>query len=273
MLIDTHCHLNLLGKSDFDRDMTNQEIAEAGIYVAQANEHNVEYIINVGTSIIESINCIKLAERYTSVYAAVGIHPNDTTAQWHDELTILNEQLKKHSKVVAVGEIGLDYHYPDYHKVRQHDAFKAQIELALAHNKAVIIHTRDAIDDTLSILHAYKNDLKRCVIHCFSENLSYAQDIVKMGYLLGIGGAVTYPKNEYLREVVRNVPLSSIILETDAPFLPPQNIRGKKNTPAQIQTIAKYIAELLNVPYELIAATTSAAALSLFDLQNKRVNS
>lgn len=269
MLIDTHCHLNLLGKSDFDRAMSEQEILDAGTFVRDAATHDVSCIVNVGTSLIESINCIHLASRYSQVFAAVGIHPNDTHEAWQDDLRALTHEITINPKIVAIGETGLDYHYPGYHKIRQMDAFKYQIELAIKYNKALIVHTRDAIDDTLTILSSYAHDLSRCVIHCYSENASYAQDIVKLGYLLGIGGAVTYPKNEYLRDVVRSVPLNHIILETDAPFLPPQVIRGKKNTPAQIQTIATYIAHLLNLPYEQVALVTTGAAQNLFQLPDE----
>jgi len=170
--------------------------------------------------------------------------------------------------IVAVGECGLDYHYPDYHKQRQKDAFKAQIEQALENNLPLIVHTRDAGDDTLTCLAEFKNESLRGVIHCFSEDQAFADYVInELGFSIGIGGTVTYPNNNRLREVVKTVGLPAIVLETDAPFLPPQIIRGKKNHPKHIRDIATFVAELLETDLDTVAQTTTNNARTLFGLK------
>jgi TatD DNase family protein len=169
-------------------------------------------------------------------------------------------------KIVGIGECGLDYHYEGYNKERQFDAFKAQIELALEHDLGLVVHNRDAGDDTLRVLEEYEHNNLRATIHCFSEDLAFARQAIEWGYYLGIGGTVTYPKNNVLREVVTTVGLDHIVLETDAPFLPPQPYRGKQNQPAYIAYIANYIANLLNVSSLEVAEKTTKNARDLFKL-------
>ena len=267
MLIDTHCHINTMVKPSFDTKLTELEIRNAQLIIDEAEKQGVTQILNVGTSLIESANCITLAEKFSSVYAAIGIHPNDLTQTWKDDLKKLGSFLENRpNKIVAIGECGIDKHYPEYNIPQQQDAFKAQIELALAHDLALIVHTRDAPDETLRCLEEYKNQGLRGTIHCFSEDLSFAQETLSMGFVLGIGGTVTYPKNDRLRDVVRSVGIEQIILETDAPFLPPQSMRGKQNHPASIKIIAEYIAQLLNIPFESVAQVTTTHAHEIFRL-------
>lgn len=268
MLIDTHCHINSMVKKDFDRPLTQEEYRPAVTIVNEAAESGVTKILNVGTSLIESENCIELAKRFPHVYAAIGIHPNDLTDTWKEDLKKLALYLeqKEELKIVAIGETGMDKHYPDYNIVRQKDAFKAQIELTLKHDLALVVHTRDAAEETLRCLEEYKNQGLRGTIHCFSEDLSFAQTAISWGFVLGIGGTITYPKNNVLREVVKTVGLESIILETDAPFLPPQSMRGQQNHPKYIRTIAEYIANELTVSFELVAQITTKNAESIFKI-------
>jgi len=268
MLVDTHCHLNIMVKEAFDEPLQPDQLNNAQSIIAQAHHHNVTGIINVGTSLVESKNCIMLAQKFTGVWAAVGIHPNDCTDDWQSDITELKKLVKnkEKNKIVAIGETGLDRHYPDYNIIRQKDAFRAQIDLALTHDLALIVHTRKAKDETLSVLEEFKGDLKRGIIHCFSEDLDFARHAFTLGFVLGIGGTVTYPNNATVRSVVETVPLSNIVLETDAPFLPPQTIRGKQNSPAQIATIAHYIAELKKISYQEVADQTTHTACTLFDI-------
>lgn len=267
MLIDTHCHINMMIKRDFDRPLTEAELLEARPIVDEAVEAGVTKILNVGTSLVESNNCIILSQRNSEVYAAIGIHPNDLTQHWKDDLKKLSSILdkKEELKIIGIGECGFDKHYPDYNILRQEDAFRAQIELALQHNLGLVVHTRDAPEETVRCLQEYRNQGLRGTIHCFSEDLSFAQHAIDMGFVLGIGGTITYPKNDRLRSVVSAVGLDHIILETDAPFLPPQIIRGKQNHPRSIRIIAQYIAELLTVSPEMVAQTTSQNAAKTFD--------
>jgi TatD DNase family protein len=273
MLIDTHCHLNMMVKKEFDRPLTAEEIAACKNIIDDAQKHTVHYIINIGTSLSESINCTKIAQYYNNVYATVGIHPNDATAEWKKDLAeivkLLQKDIVSTKKIKGIGEAGLDYHYPEYNKQRQHDVFKAQIELALTYDLALVVHTRDARDETLEQLLMYKNDPLRGIIHCFSEDAAFMRELKHLNFFMGIGGTITYPKNEILREAVRDIPLEKIVLETDAPFLPPQYMRGKQNNPAQIMIIADYLAQLLKTDVAHVAAITSQNAITLFRLPTK----
>ncbi|OGB97660.1 hypothetical protein A3F06_03260 [candidate division TM6 bacterium RIFCSPHIGHO2_12_FULL_36_22] len=254
-------------KKKFDILLTKEEVFAAQSIINQAKKHNVDIIVNVGTSLPESLNCVTLARAYPELYSTIGIHPNDCTDNWQEELLEMTKLLDdKDNKIVAIGEIGIDLHYPDSNLTRQTDAFKAQIELALGNDLCIVIHSRDAYDETLSILEPYRKDIKRCIFHCFSYDLSAARQITSWGYALGIDGPVTYPKNEELRQVVRETPLSNLVLETDSPYLPPQIIRGKPNSPQYIATIAQFIAELKKTTVQEIANGTTQTVRRLFQL-------
>lgn len=271
MLIDTHCHINMMVKNSFDTPLQKSDISKAETIINEANEARVSLIINVGTRSIENQNCILLAQTFNSVFATVGIHPNDSDT-WQEDFALLKKWVaqKEENKIVGIGECGIDMHYPDYNLNRQRDAFKAQIELALENNLALIVHSRDAYDETLRILEEYKNNITRATMHCFSYDQTFATTVTDWGCMLGIGGTVTYPKNNELRNVVLNTDLKNIVLETDAPFLPPQIIRGKQNHPKEIATIAQFIAQLRDESFETVAQQTSENALRLFNL-NERI--
>lgn len=269
--IDTHCHINMMVKEAFDVPLTPNDIVASTAIVKQAQESGVTKIINVGTSYTESLNCIELAYAHDSVYATVGIHPNDCTADYKKELAELARLLKrKHElKIVGIGECGIDYYRPGFNAQRQADAFRAQIELSLEHDIALVVHSRSAYDETLQILQEYAGSITRGIIHCFSYDLIFAQTTINWGFAIGLGGAVTYPKNSILRTVAESIPLSNIVLETDAPFLPPQAIRGKQNHPQQIVTIAQFIADLRNESVELLAHSTTQTAERIFSLSDR----
>jgi len=271
MLIDTHCHINMIVKKEFDTPLNTDNFLQAKKIISQANHANVKQIINVGTSLIESKNCIELACHNECVYATVGLHPNDCTPEWRQDIKELKTLIKEKekNKIVGIGEVGLDKHYPNYNLARQQDALRTQIDLALENNLALVIHTRDAYDETLKSLEEYKNDIDRGIIHCFSEDLTFAHYVIDWGFSIGIGGTITYPKNKKLREVVQAVDLENIVLETDAPFLPPQSLRGKTNYPANIPIIAQYIADLKNESLETVAQKTTHNAQRIFALKEK----
>lgn len=265
MLIDTHCHINMMIKNSFDTALLQEDFQKAKKIIDQAQEKNVTKILNVGTSLIESTNTIKLAESFKNVYSSIGIHPNDLTDNWQNELQELEKFIGyTQYKIVAIGETGIDLHYPNYNLKMQEDAFRAQIDLALKYDLAVVVHSRDAADETLNILKEYKNKNLRATIHCFSQDLKFATQAIELGFVLGIGGTITYPKNDILRNVVKSVGLEHIVLETDAPFLPIQANRGKQNNPTAIYDIALYIADLLNQPIEVIAQQTTANCNRIF---------
>lgn len=269
ILVDTHCHINMIIKNQFDIPLTQEEIINAEEIILQASEHTVQKIINVGTSLIESKNCVQLAQTYASCYAAIGIHPNDATEHWQADMQELAKILETTEPgiIVGIGECGIDKHYPDYNIERQKAVFRAQIELALEHDLPLIVHTRQAPEETLACLTEYQDQGLRGVIHCFSEDLDFAHEAIKLGFVLGIGGTITYPKNEILRKVVKSIPLEKIILETDAPYLPIQSMRGKQNAPRYIMDIAQYVAELRMSDLATVARTTTNTVHKIFGLQ------
>lgn len=268
-MIDTHCHINMMIKKDFDVALQQDEIKNATTILNDAAQQNVTRIINVGTSLVESTNCIALAQTYPCLYATIGIHPNDCTSSWQQDFKELKQLMKKKEilKIVGIGETGLDRHYPDYNLKRQQDAFKAHIELSLENNVGLVVHTRDARDETLRSLEEFKGQINQGIIHCFSEDKEFAKQVIDWKFVLGIGGTITYPKNLYLRDIVSNTSLEHMVLETDAPFLPPQIIRGKQNNPAQIKTIAEYIAHLKETTLEEVAQKTTKNAFRIFNLE------
>lgn len=268
MLIDTHCHLNIMVKKEFDIPLKHEDFDKALEIIKEANDDAVNILLNVGTSLRESLNSIALAQHFKSVFAAIGIHPSDLTSEWKKDLVELTKLIKdQKNKIVAIGECGIDL-YHTQNLAEQEEAFKRQIDLALEHNLALVVHSRNAPDETLNILLQYKDTLLRGTIHCFSYDLAMAREFINLGFVLGIGGTITYPKNEELRNVVINTSLNDIILETDAPFLPPQIIRGKQNHPKYIKFIAEFIATIKHVNLNEVADITTKNAFKIFKFQS-----
>lgn len=273
MLIDTHCHMNIMVRNYVTKKnfipLSFQEIDDCKRIINTAVNQQVSTIINVGTDLIESLTCIDIAKHFDNCYATIGLHPTDATDNWQAIMTEFTDLLRKKNelKIIGIGECGIDKYHQGYDAQRQRNVFEAQIELALEHNLALIVHSRDADIETYETLYAYRNEKNlKGTIHCFSSDMNYAAKYLDLGFVLGFGGTITYPKNNELRKVVTTIPLEKIILETDAPFLPPQIIRGKQNSPAQIRTVAEYIAMIRNEPYEHIAATTTQTAKDLLQI-------
>ena len=274
-MIDTHCHLNIMVRNFSNHAIitpfNSEELAQCSTILQEAQQNQVTTIINVGTTLTESLLCIELAKHFSNCYATIGLHPNDTDANWPQTIqefqNLLSDQ--QHLKVVGIGECGIDQHYPNFNLKQQQDAFHAQIQLALQHNLALVIHSRDADEQTYQALAQYKNEKNfRGTIHCFSSNEIYAEKYLDLGFVLGFGGTITYPKNETLRNVVKMIPSEKIVLETDSPFLPPQSMRGKKNNPANIKIIAEFIAELRQEDFTTFAQITDQTSRQLFGLPN-----
>lgn len=270
MLIDTHCHIPMLIDENSDRILTSKDLGNAAQIINMAKHANVQQFITIGsTSHIDSVNCSFLTKQFDCVFAAIGLFPHDCTSDWSTDLKRLVPLIKSNDNIVAIGECGLDFHYPDYNETRQKDAFKTQIELALEYNKTLVIHTRQAPEETLMIIDEFKNNVPRGVFHCFSEDLDFARYAISHGFYLGIPGTITYPKNDRLRTIVKTIGIDHIVLETDSPYLPPQHMRGKKNDPSQIATIAAFIAQLFEVDLEYVAQKTTENAKNLFRLPQK----
>lgn len=249
MYIDTHCHLS---KEDYDDiDLVLKENKAAG----------VSKIIISGCSKDWIDESLELAEKYEDVYVTLGYHPSEVTYVDDKLLDELREKLK-HDKVVGLGEIGLDYYYGKENKEEQLILFEKQLKIAEEDGYIVVIHSRDATEDTINCLKKYN---VTGVIHCFSGSVETAKIYVSMGYKLGIGGVVTF-KNSKLFEVVKEVGVENIVLETDAPYLAPTPFRGQKNSSKYIPIIAEDIAKILNMSVTDVAAITTNNANELFDL-------
>lgn len=214
MIFETHAHYDD-GRFDEDRDEILSTLIDNG----------VEYVVNVGADYNSSIESIKLSEKYNFVYAAIGVHPHDVKELTEDTITKLKEK-SKHEKVVAIGEIGLDYYYDNSPRDIQKKWFERQIELAKEVKLPIIIHSRDAAKDTLDIIKCTNAENVGGIVHCYSYGEDIAKIYVDKGFYIGIGGVVTYKNAKKLKEVVEYIPLEFLVLETDAPYLTPVPYRG-----------------------------------------------
>ncbi len=254
MLIDTHAHLEMREFND-DRDDVIKRAREAG----------VEYIITMGTTVESSRDAVLLADKYDFIYAAVGIHPHEVKDILHPAYEILRH-FAKHKKVVAYGEIGLDYYYEHSPRSDQKRKFRDMLREARELDLPVIIHDRDAHEDALAILSEEWSPELGGVMHCFSGDAAMAQKLIEMGFSISIAGPVTFPRSETLREVVRQVPIEHLLIETDAPYLAPQPFRGKRNEPAYVRHTAEMIAQVKGLTFDDVARITSFNAMQLFGI-------
>ena len=260
-LVDTHCHLTV---KDFDQDC--EQVIE------RALESGVHKIVVPGLDLESSQEALRLAEVHPSIYAAVGIHPHNAK-NWDATYKEQIQSLVKSSKVVAIGEIGLDFYRNLSPKDVQLNVFQSQLEIAAELNLPVIIHNREATSDIINILGrwseergSFENGLG--VLHAFSSDLATAIKMIDAGFYIGIAGPITYKNAHSLREIVKELPLSRILVETDAPYLTPYPHRGKRNEPAYVTLVAKYLSDILRQDYKSLAQITSENAVGLFGLRN-----
>lgn len=250
MLIDTHCHLSSEYYDDIDE------------VIRENRENGVSKIIISGCDKKGIKEAFEYAKKYEDVFLTIGYHPEEVDVISDDDLQELRSLLQS-EKVVGVGEIGLDYHYVKDNRDKQIALFEKQLEIAEELKLPVVIHSRDAVKDTIDTLKKYK---VKGVIHCFSGSLETALIYIKMGYKLGIGGVVTF-KNSKLSEVVAKVGLSNIVLETDSPYLTPVPFRSKKNSSKYLKYIAQKVADVCGVSINLVEEETMRNAQDVFDLQ------
>lgn len=247
-LIDSHCHLDS-PEFDSDRDAVIERAFEAGI------EHIVAIGTGSGPPDLEA--GIRLADKYSAFYATVGVHPHDAAKSSDADLGRLSELLK-HPKVIAVGEIGLDYHYDFSPRDMQKSRFIEQMEIAAQAKKPIVIHTREAWDDTFALLDEHwKPHALPGVMHCFSGGPAEAQRALDLGFYLSFGGILTFPKATDVQVVARQAPQDRLLVETDAPYLAPAPKRGKRNEPALVVHTARKLAELRGQAYENVCRITT----------------
>lgn len=254
MLIDSHTHL---GMPHFDKD--RDEV------ISRFLESGVGLILNVGTNLLDSKQTLEFTQKYDFIFATVGIHPHDVkNAGSHVYSEI--ENLLQNKKVIALGEIGLDF-FRDYSPANiQRTGFKTQIQIAKKHNKPIIVHCRNAENEVLEILKSESAKDIGGIMHCFSGSMKFAEECINMGFFISFSGNITYPKSKNLQEIVKRVPIDQLFIETDAPFLAPQKKRGKRNEPAFVRFVAEKVAELKGISTEDIERNLSKNFHQLFGI-------
>ncbi|WP_242224240.1 TatD family hydrolase [Bacillus cereus group sp. BfR-BA-01380] len=255
MLFDTHSHLNA---EQFEEDL--QEV------IARMKEAGVSYTVVVGFDEVTIKKAMELAETYDFIYAAVGWHPVDAIDMTEEHLKWL-EELAAHPKVVALGEMGLDYHWDKSPKEVQKEVFRKQIRLARKVNLPIIIHNRDATQDIVNILKEENASEVGGIMHCFSGGVEVAKQCVGMNFLISLGGPVTFKNAKKPKEVAMEIPMERLLIETDCPYLTPHPFRGKRNEPSYVKLVAEEIARLKGLSYEEVAIKTTENAKKLFGIQ------
>lgn len=254
LMIDTHAH--------FDNEFYDKSVNEV---IDDCFDSGVTGIIFAGTDLETSKSVIDYTKLHKGVYAVIGVHPSDEKA--FDEEFINFVKLNK-DKIVGVGEIGLDYHFEPFSKERQKEIFVKQIELAITLNLPIVVHQRDCTEDCLSIVKEYADKLKRKgVIHCYTGSVEIAKQYVELGFMLGIGGVATFKNAKSVVEVIKQIPLESLVVETDSPYLAPEPFRGKVNNSSMVRYVLQKISELKNIPFEVAECVTDENAKRMFDLK------
>ena len=248
MFVDTHCHLYRCYYEDLDD------------VIEQIKKSEINRVINNGCDKNSNIEVLELVGKYDLMYGALGVHPESANEYTQEDLDFIEEHIKD-KKIVAIGEIGFDYYWVKDNKDKQKELFEYQLELAEKYNIPVIIHSREATQDTIDILKKYN---VKGIIHSFSGSYEVAQIYIKMGFLLGINGVITF-KNCNLKDVIEKIDVSNIVLETDSPYLTPVPNRGKRNDPTKVMDIAKFIADIKGITLEELSKEINGNLSKVFD--------
>ncbi|WP_449258936.1 TatD family hydrolase [Chlorobium limicola] len=252
MYVDVHCHLSFPDYDD-DREEIVREMTDAG----------VRLLVDPGIDVETSRKSVELAAAYPMIYANVGLHPHETSAELSTDTYDDLARLATAPKVVAIGEIGLDYHYPDCNPQRQQQAFRIMLRMARTLDLPVVIHCRDAWDDLFAVLREENHSALRGIMHCFSGDGDTARRCTKLGFMLSIPGTVTY-KRSLLPEIIRSIPIEHLLTETDSPYLSPVPYRGKRNRPAHVRLVTEAIASIKNMTIGETAHAIAENAAEIF---------
>lgn len=255
MLIDSHAHL--------EREEFKDDLEEA---IKRASDASVEYIISAGSDLDSSRKAVDLSKRFDQIYPAVGIHPHEAKSVNTDTLDCLKGLVQANNKVVAWGEIGLDYHYDNSPRDIQRSIFRKQIRVARSLRLPIIIHTREAKEDTLTILKEEDAHDVGGVLHCFSGDLEMARRAIDMGFFISFSGVITFPNVRNLTEIAKEIPIERILIETDSPYLAPVPHRGKRNEPSYVKNVAERLAEIKGLSFDDISRITSFNTKTLFGI-------
>ena len=244
MIIDSHCHL------DYEPLINNIDQI-----LLNAKKNDITKLLTIGTSLESSKKVLDIINKYSNVYGAIGIHPNSTTGNL-EKLDGILALKNNNKKIIAFGETGLDYFYKRSEKNDQIISFEKHIEFSIAENVPVIIHTRDADDDTISIIKKYYQKTN-FLIHCFTGTLDFAKKLLDLNCIISFSGIITFKKSNNLRDVVKYVPLEKMLIETDSPYLSPDPFRGKSNEPANVKIVAETIASIKQISFGEVASSTT----------------
>ncbi|MCF8383484.1 MAG: TatD family hydrolase [Chlorobium sp.] len=255
MFVDVHCHLSF-PDFDADREEIIREMTAAGVTL----------LVDPGIDVESSRKSVEFAAAHPMVYANVGLHPHEIGQQLSESIFDELAALARSRKVVAIGETGLDYHYPDCNPLQQQEAFRAMLHLAGTLDLPVVIHCREAWKDLLTILEEEQHSSMRGLMHCFSGDSEIALRCIRLGFAISIPGTITY-KNSLLPEVVRNIPLEHLLTETDSPYLSPVPYRGKRNHPSNVRLVTETIAGIKNMTLEESAGRIAGNAARIFKLE------
>ena len=246
MLIDTHCHLDYEDYDNLDEVIKNMN----GIMIVSGcNDKTNKQVLD-------------LVSRYDNIYGTLGIHPEEVDNITLESFDLIEKNLNN-PKIVAIGEIGLDYHFTTDNIDKQKEVFKHQLSIASKYKLPIVVHSRDAIQDTFDILKEYKLTGS---IHSFSSSLEMAREFIKLGYKIGVGGVVTFKNAKNIQNIVSEIDLKNILLETDSPYLTPEPYRGMKNQPCNVYYVAKKVSELKNIDIDTVLSITNNNAIQIFDL-------
>lgn len=259
MLIDTHCHLDRIDLNHYNNDLT--------LALASAKENSVEYFLNVCIDLDNFSKVLKIAETYPQVFASVGVHPNEILEK---EPTVEDlVKLANHPKVIAFGETGLDYYREDVDKTVQQERFRTHIRAAKKLKKPIIVHTRQAREDTLQILKEEGASEIGGIMHCFTEDWDTAQKALALNFYISFSGIITFQNAKELQAVAKQVPLDRLLIETDSPYLAPVPYRGKPNEPKYVYYVAEALAKLKEVSFDEIADRTCENFFRLFNFTSQ----
>ena len=234
--------------------------------IASLVPNGIEYVVNVGSNVETCQKTVKLTDKYDFFYGALGIHPSEIAGVTHKELEWIAHETGHNPKIAAVGEIGLDYYWDKDNKEQQMDFFVRQIAMAKELHKPVIVHSREAAKDTYDVMCAEKAGECTGVVHCFSYHKEEAAKYLNMGFYIGIGGAATFKNNNKTREVIAYAPIDRILLETDCPYLAPVPHRGKRNSSLNLPIIARCIADIKKMPYDMVVSSTYDNARRMYNI-------
>ena len=254
MIFDTHAHYDA---PQFDEDREQ--------LLASFDGEGIGYVVDIGASIDTTRKALELAHRYDFIYAAVGVHPSEVEELTEDNFELLREW-SEDGRCVAIGEIGLDYHWPEPGRELQKKWFRRQLELAREKQLPVVIHSRDAAKDTVDIMREEHAEEIGGVVHCFSYSKEVAKECLEMGFYIGVGGVITFKNGKKLREVVEMTPMDRILLETDSPYLAPEPYRGKRNSSLNLPYVVSEIARIKGISEEEVIRITEENAKTMYNM-------